>query len=282
MKTVSFYTQCLPSYERSLLRGEWPLPFLGPLKYNLDIGLDPSMSSSGVCLILRTGDTVVNCLTKNHKTTPGVPTPLRLGSLVEVMHQLIDEILMDVPGGKIQITLLSEIPPVAMSSSGWLFALCQLLWLGFGPDNELFQELKQRGFQITFSQFGIGVPQLKNIYLHWAKGFGLTPTFREISKQKSLVVKIVGQVIEQTSIRPLLPKRFNNDVAEGIALALCAGGCSKINGYTFDAQTMKSPYLIVPSELLHGLMTNKKVNKQNQRMGWVYRPLEYSFGWVSA
>jgi len=283
MTTVSFYSDCLPAYERALLNKEWPIPRLPDVDFNLDIGVDPSMSSSGICIILRRKTDIIKCLTLNHKTRPGSPTPIRLGSLIDAINTLIDEILSDIPSSKLHITILSEIPPVAMSSSGWLFALCQMLWIGFGPDAPALHKLHQRGFSLNITQFGIGVPQLKNIYLHWASqstAFESRITFKEVSKQKSLVVKIVNQVIDQTPLRPFLPKRFNNDVAEGIALALCAGGCADICSYDLSEDiTCVSP--IIPVKLLHSLMVNQKVNKQNQRMGWVYRPLEYSFGWVA-
>lgn len=277
MTIVGFYNNCLKNYTQSLLQSAWPLSYSSNPDYSIDIGIDPSMSSSGICVILRKNDLIIDCLTLNNKTVPGHPAPLRLGSLIDAVQFLLFKITENLEPSKLHITLLSEIPPANMSSSGWLYALCQLLWLGFGPDSPVFESLHARKFEIDFHQFGIGVPQLKQIYVHWSSGLGSDLTFREISKQKSNVVKIINQIIDTTSIRPYLPKRFNNDIAEGIALALCAGGCSNLRSYSYSGEL--APYPSVPSDVLHALLTNKKVNKQNQRMGWIYRPLEYSFGW---
>ena len=269
----------LGDYRKALLQAQWPLPDASNAELFLDVGIDPSMSSSGICLILRRGGIIINCKVLNPKTFTDIPVPLRLGSILDALHIAIMELMSEVDPGKIHITALVEIPPTTLSSSGWLFALCQMLWLyGFEPEAPSLVTLYEHQFYFSIHQWGINVPQLKNIYLGWAKHFGITATFREISQKKSLVVQIINKVIDETSLRPFLPKRFNNDIAEGIALALCAGGCSRLKTYDFDP-TIQAPYPLVPMEELHSLMTNKKVNKHNQRVGWVYRPLEYSFGW---
>jgi len=277
MSAISFYQTIFQQYGKSLQEGEWPLPDPGNPDFNLDIGLDPSMSSSGICLVLRRQDNILACRTLNHKTPPTDPSPIRLGSLTDAVQGLIADILGPIPPCSIHITILFEIPPTHMAASGWLYALSQLIWLGFGPDAPIFMDLVEQGFDLTIHQIGVGNTQLKHLYLLWANRFSLGLEFKEISKKKSAVVKIVNHIIDMTSLRAYLPKRFNNDVAEAIALAMCAGGCSRMDSFTSHPPT--APYAPVSMEDLHLLMTNTKANSHNEKTGWIFRPLTYCFGW---
>jgi hypothetical protein len=82
---------------------------------------------------------------------------------------------------------------------------------------------------------------------------------------------------ETPVLKEFIPKRFNNDVAEGIALACLAGGTTRIQ--SFANPVTDAPYASVDLGELHQLMTSRQVNKKNERLGWVFRPMVHCFGW---
>ncbi len=271
-----FYSQ-VRSFELALLRGDWPLPEHTGSDYFLDVGLDPSMASSGACAILRQGDTILEVRTILHKTEPATPTPIRIDSVSHAMLRMIGDITESVQG-RLHITLMFEVPPTQMSSSGWLFALNQFLWVGFSSTDPLFQSLRDRGVTITFHQWAIGVTQLKHLYHEISDKYAMGLSYKEIRSKKSAVVSVIQRVLlDIPDLKNKLPKRFNNDVAEGIILACLAGGTTRIN--SFKVPTESSPYAPVSLLDLHQMMTNKQVNKKNERLGWVFRPMVHCFGW---
>ena len=279
MQTTEFYTKNLARYEKNLLGGVWPLPTPGVPDFFLDLGIDPSMSSSGICGVLRTSEKVIACQVLNHKTSPHEPTPLRLSSVVVVSLQLVKSLLANLkPPSKVHITILFEEPPTNMSSSAWLFALNQMLWLGFGPED--FKEELALRHTITLHQLAIGNTQLKQLYFVWSEKKKLGLAYNEIKKSKSNIVRVIKSVVEPSILFPFLPKRYNNDVAEAIAMACCAGACSAM--CDADVAPAEMLYDFIPTQELFTLMVSKKVNKHNERMGWIYRPLTHSFGWDSA
>jgi len=274
MDTITIYKDALLTYEKLLLKGEWPLDPMPEEGYHIDVGIDPSMSSSGICVILRKDTTVLGVSVLKHTTSPHEPTPLRLSSVVPVTRDMIQKLAESIPeDADVNITILFEEPPTNMSSSSWLFALNQMIWVGFGPSDMAF--LKPR--RVRLQQYAIGNTQLKQLYFIWAteKNFGLA--YNTIKKSKTTIVKIIKSVVDPSEVYKFLPKRYNNDVAEALAMACCAGVCSRINSYTGIPSSV--PYDFVPLEGLFNLMTSKKVNKHLERMGWIYRPLSHAFGW---
>ena len=278
MGTSDILSKQLYTFESALLKGLWPLPDSSGADYFLDVGLDPSMASSGACAILRKKHTVLSATTLHHKTDPHTPTPLRLSSVGEAVAKLINEAAVPVPSGHLHITLLFEIPPMQMSSSGWLYALNQFLWVGFSPDSPAFAQLRARGIRVTFHHWAIGVTQLKHLYHQISEKYGLGHTYKDIKSTKSVVVAVISRMLQDTPLlKEMLPKRFNNDVAEGIALACLAGGTTKLQ--TFPMVPCDPPYASVDLRELHQLMTSREVNKKSERMGWVFRPMVHCFGW---
>ena len=256
--------------------GDWPLQRSKGADLYLDIGADPSLSSSGMCVILRDTSGILELRTLRVKTSPQDPVPLRLLTIVDSLKHLIQDILQGHVYHHLHITFLFEEPPTMMSSSGWLYALNQTLWLGFSSFLDL--NLCPQG-NVTFNQLAINVSQFKAVYLNRSDFYGLSFSFADIKKSKKTLKNIISRTLEDIpSVQSLLPKKFNHDVAESVFLACCAGACS-----TFDSFVNSSEhpiYTSIPVKQLHAFMTNTAVNKHRERLGWVYRPLEHSFGWA--
>jgi hypothetical protein len=239
------------------------------------LGIDPSMSSSGLCLVtFDQDDTPVRVLTNKFTTSPATPTPLRLNAVVKAARQLLQEAMELCPPAVFhEVSICFEAPPPTSQSSGYLFALNQLLWTAF-QDNTFIPE----AFRKTTKGYvyAINAKQLKSVYVGWARDFDLDYTSAEINKKKSYVVKIIKEKLNTlglSAIQSLLPTRYNNDVAEAIILALMAEDVTSMLG---DRPT---DWLLSKSVLMKYAL-NQELNSAGQRRGWLYRPLEYSWKWL--